>query len=126
MEPGKSLIFAVFILFKLVSESQTNAIYNNQITIDENEEKIAKDSFEVKKIPFSITKKQSKVSGKNLLDKKNRPPVFKFDWNDPDVQHVHSYAAMTAILNCSAKGWPRPQVIWYKDGEELIIPEQRM
>ena len=51
--------------------------------------------------------------------KKGKPPKFKFIWDDPEVQVVHRYAAMTAELNCTVKAWPKPDVTWFRNGVEV-------
>ena len=51
--------------------------------------------------------------------------MFKLQWPDPEVQTVHRYAAMTALLNCTVKAWPKPEVIWYRNNVEVTSENDR-
>lgn len=73
-------------------------------------------SFESEKIPLKNGSSPRKLT---------RKPEFKFPWNDPQVQVEHAYAAMTAKLNCSVKGRPRPKMTWFRNGVEITSENDR-
>ena len=117
-------IFATLIVFQLVKESQNKTFpgETNVITASKSDD-VRKVNNEVKMIPFKSSKR--KLKGRSILPKKKRPPTLKDPWKDPDPQFVHTYAAMTATLNCTARGHPKPTVKWFRNGEEIINEEDR-
>ena len=60
-----------------------------------------------------------------LPSKKAKAPAFKHPWNDPEVQTVHRYAAMTAVLNCTVKAWPKPEVTWFRNNAKIKDVQDR-
>ena len=109
----------VFFLLELVSESQENS---------ENFRSNRNFRPNVKMIPLRRNSKRKSRSFLPLEVKKDKPPsapTFKQEWPDPQVQTVHRYAAMTAVLNCSAKGWPKPKVVWYRNDVEITSSNDR-
>ena len=114
-------LFIAIFLFELVSESQQsyrsdpNNILSNKLPLLNQD---------VKMIP--LTRKMKRKSRSFLQDsKKEKPPRFKYPWDDPEVQVVHRYAAMTAVLNCTVKASPRPDVTWFRNGVEVTNKNQR-
>ncbi|TKS92109.1 Hemicentin-2 [Collichthys lucidus] len=44
----------------------------------------------------------------------------------PELECPHNYTAVEDTLNgltCTVKGYPKPKIIWYKDDEEVELPE---
>ena len=115
------LLIAIF-LFELVSESQQS--HRADRNIPSNKLPVPPLNQDVKMIP--LTRKMKRKSRSFLQEsKKERPPKFKYPWDDPEVQVVHRYAAMTAVLNCTVKASPRPDVTWFRNGVEVTNKNQR-
>ena len=113
-------LFIAIFLFELVSESQQS--YRSDPNNLSN--KLPLHNQDVKMIP--LTRKMKRKSRSFLQEsKKEKPPRFKYPWDDPEVQVVHRYAAMTAVLNCTAKAWPKPKVIWYRNDVEITNANDR-
>ena len=55
-----------------------------------------------------------------IVAKKNRRVSFKDEWDDPNPQYIHTFAAKSFTLNCSVKGIPKPRLTWYKDEKEIL------
>ena len=106
----------VFFLLELVSESQENS---------ENFRSNRNFRPNVKMIPLRRNSKRKSRSFLPTEVKKDKPPTFKQEWPDPQPQTVHRYAAMTAVLNCTAKAWPKPKVIWYRNDVEITNANDR-
>ena len=106
----------VFFVLELVSESQENS---------ENFRSNRNFRPNVKMIPLRRNSKRKSRSFLPTEVKKDKPPTFKQEWPDPQVQIVHRYAAMTAVLNCTVKASPRPDVTWFRNGVEVTNKNQR-
>ncbi len=129
MKPSHSaqLIFVILML-KLVQESPAHSVNSNQIR-----SKSAQDGSDVHffKLPSNKKKRfrmrnpqrnlrQVESSARHSIQvKKYKSPSFKYAWNDPDPLEVNTFAALTATLNCSTKGYPKPSISWFKDGIEI-------
>ena len=57
--------------------------------------------------------------------RRNRPPVFKDKWDDPNPQSVIVGASGLFILNCSVGGRPSPKLKWFKNSQEINSPNDR-
>ena len=117
------LFYLAIFLFELVSEShQTFRTERNNFPNKFPQPRHFRQN--VKMIP--LTRKMKRKSRSFLSDaKKGKPPKFKFIWDDPEVQVVHRYAAMTAELNCTVKAWPKPDVTWFRNGVEVNSKNDR-
>ena len=106
MKPATTIPFFVLFVFQLVPESLETSIADDRYSRQNGEDKA------VKMIPIRPQKK--------------KPLMFKYTWNDPDVQTVHTYAALPATLNCSVKGRLKPEVTWLRSDQPIRNRDERM
>jgi len=114
-------VCVIIILLELVSESQEN-FRSNRITFPQPQSGSNQFRQDLKMIPLNNRKSRSFVQDSKKIGK---APTFKLQWPDPEVQTVHRYAAMTALLNCTVKAWPKPEVIWYRNNIEVTSENDR-
>ena len=117
-----SFVCVIIILLELVSESQEN-FRSNRITFPQSQSGSNQFRQDLKMIPLKQTNKNNRKSRSFIQDSKKigKAPTFKLQWPDPEVQTVHRYAAMTALLNCTVKAWPKPEMIWYRNNVEVTV-----
>ena len=109
MKPATTIPFFVLFVFQLVPESLETSIADAD-----------------RYLPGQNGEADNAVKMIPIRAKKKRPLMFKYTWNDPDVQTVHTYAALPATLNCSVKGRLKPDVKWLRSGQPILNRNERM
>ena len=115
MKPATTIPFFILFVFQLVPESLETSIADDRYLRQNGEDNA------VKMIPIRPQRRSSSV-----VVKKKKPLMFKYTWNDPDVQTVHTYAALPATLNCSVKGRLKPEVTWLRSDQPIRNRDERM